>query len=310
MDLRQLELFLAVIDQSSVSKAAASMSITTSAVSQQLHNLAAGMRTELFVKRSKRLIPTPSALRLAEHARSVLRHVDRIEREFKGETRTGPETIHMACGATTLLYNLGHPLRLLRKQFPHIVIRITVLSTEEMVAGVFDRRFDMALISLPFPIGNLGVIPLYDEEMLILRPSTKRMRSWRVSAIQPSELAQAPFLLYPKRSNLRSIVDRFFLEIGIQPKVAMEVDETGVIKGLVESGFGYSVLPEFALHSGARFFRAFRVPGKRVRRVQALVYVKTEIPQPVTMSIASVLQRALARNRADAAERNQTGFEG
>jgi DNA-binding transcriptional LysR family regulator len=69
MDLRQLELFLAVIEQASVTKAAGRMSLSPSAVSLQLRNLAVGMRTELFVKSGKRLVPTPAALRLAEHAR-------------------------------------------------------------------------------------------------------------------------------------------------------------------------------------------------------------------------------------------------
>jgi DNA-binding transcriptional LysR family regulator len=176
-------------------------------------------------------------------------------------------------------------------------MRITVMPTEEMVAGVLDRRFDLALVSLPFPTGDLGVMPLFDEEMLILRPSVKRMRSWHVGAIQPSELAGASFLLYPKRSNMRAMIDQFFLECGIQPKVTMEADDTEVIKGLVESGFGYSILPEFALHSGSRFFQAFRVPGKRLGRVQALVYAKPENPRALTMSIARFLHGALAGAR-------------
>jgi DNA-binding transcriptional LysR family regulator len=45
MDLRQLELFLAVIDTSSVTLAAQKMYITPGAVSLQLHNLAAELRT-------------------------------------------------------------------------------------------------------------------------------------------------------------------------------------------------------------------------------------------------------------------------
>ena len=208
MDFRQLELFLAVIDQSSVTKAAARMSLSTSAVSLQLRNLAKGMRTELFVKSGKRLLPTPAALRLAEHARSLLQHVDRIEREFENDPAKDARPFYLACGATTLIYRLGRPLRLLRKQFPQITMRITVMPTEEMVAGVLDRRFDLALVSLPFPTGDLGVMPLFDEEMLILRPSAKRMLSWHVGAIQPSELAEATFVLYPKLSNMRALIDR------------------------------------------------------------------------------------------------------
>src|ERR1700691_1691836 len=108
------------------------------------------------------------------------------------------------------------------------------------------------------------------------------MRSWHVGAIQPPELAGASFLLYSKRSNMRAMIDQFFLETGIQPKVTMEADDTEVIKGLVESGFGYSILPELALHSGSRFFQAVRGPGRAVGRVQALVYAKPENPRALT----------------------------
>ena len=299
MDVRQLRLFLAVIDQASVTKAAASLSLSSSAVSQQMRNLAAEMRAELFIRNNKRLVPTPMALLLAEHARSLLQHVDRVEREFKDEPPTPSRNFCLACEATTLVYRLGPPLRLLRERFPHITMRITVIQAEQMIAGVFDRRFDLGLVSLPLPTANLGVLPLYNEEMLILRPSTKRMRKWHVGAIQPSELAEAPFVLYPKLSNMRALIDRFLLDIGVLPKVTMEADDTGVIKGLVEAGFGYSVLPEFALHSGDRFFEVFRVPGKRIQRVQALVYVNPDNPHTLTTSIARFMKEALERRSAD-----------
>jgi len=136
MDLRQLELFLAVIEQSSVTKAAARVGLSTSAVSLQLRNLAAGMRTELFVKSGKRLLPTPAALRLAEHARSLLQHVDRIEREFENDPSKDSRPFYLACGATTLIYRLGRPLRLLRKQFPRITMRITAMPARNMYAWV------------------------------------------------------------------------------------------------------------------------------------------------------------------------------
>ena len=67
MDLRQLELFLAVMDTASVTLAAQKMYITPGAVSLQLHNLAAELRTELFIRAGKRLQPTPNAHRLAGH---------------------------------------------------------------------------------------------------------------------------------------------------------------------------------------------------------------------------------------------------
>jgi LysR family transcriptional regulator, nitrogen assimilation regulatory protein len=293
VDVRQLELFLAVIEHSSVTKAAERVGLSPGAVSLQLRNLGLGLRTELFVRSGKHIVPTPAALRLADRARQLMRQFHQIEREFENDPATDSHPFHFACGATALIFKLRRPFRQLRKQFPKISMQVTVAPTEEMVAGVMDRRFDLALVTLPFPTGDLGVTHLFEEELVILRPSAKRLHGWHVGAIEPAEMAQAHFLLYPKRSNMRAIIDQFFGEIGIQPKVTMEADDTGVIKGLVECGFGYSILPEYALRTGAKFFQTFRVPGKRVTRGQALVYAKAENPRALTMAVVKLLRTAL-----------------
>lgn len=293
VDIRQLDLFLAVIDHSGVTRAAERMGLSPGAVSLQLRNLALGLRAELFVRSGKRLVPTPAALRLAEHSRNLLRQFHQLEREFENDPATDTRPFYFACGATALIYKLRRPFRQLRKQFPKIAMQVMVAPTEEMVAGVMERRFDLALVTLPFPTGDLGVTPLFEEELLILRPSPKRLQGWHVGTMDPAEMAAAPFLLYPKRSNMRAIIDQFFAELGIQPQVTMEADDTGVIKGLVESGFGYSMLPEFALRTGAKFFQTFRAPGKRVKRGQALVYAKTENPRALTTSVVKLLRGSL-----------------
>lgn len=294
MDFRQLELFLAVIEQSSVTRAAEKMYLSPGAVSLQLHSLADDLQTELFVRRGKHLAPTPAALRLAEHARLVLSQVRQIEHEFSGDPMTDQRPFHFATGASTLIHRLGPPLRRLRKKFPNTPIEITVSATEEMVAGLLDRRFDLALISLPFSNDGIDVIPLYEEELLVLKPSPHRVSGWHVGVMQPSDLAHASFLLYPKRSNMRTIIEQFLRDIGIAPRVIMEADDTEAIKKAVEAGFGYSILPEGALRGGSRFFQVFRVQGRRIVRTQALAMARTERRRALTESIARFLESALA----------------
>ncbi len=293
MDFRELELFLAVIEQSSVTKAAQKMNLSPGAISLRIHKLAAGLRTDLFVKSGKRLLPTPAALQLAEKAKVLIRQLREAEQQFANDASTDTRPFHFASGATTLIHRLAKPMRLLRKQYPNTTIQVTVSPTEEMVAGLLDHRFDLALISLPVQTENLTLWPLFEEELLILRPSAKSVRGWHVAAMQPAELATASFLLYPKRSNMRSLIDAFFVELGVNPRVTMEADDTEVIKRLVESGFGYSILPEFALRSQPKFFQTFRIPGHRVVRRQALAMAQSEYPRALTVSIAKLLQSAL-----------------
>ena len=293
MDIHQLKLFLAVMESASMTQAAEKIHLSPGAVSLQLHNLAGELHTELFVRSGKRLVPTPAASRLAEQAREVVKLMGHIQQEFENDLSHDVRPFHFATGVTTLIYQLGRPLRQLRKQYPHAEIRVTVGVTEEIVAGLHDRRFDLGLISLPVSEENLAIIPLFDEELFVLRPAANNVRRSRIGSMPTEELARAPFLLYPKRSNMRQIIDRFFQEIGVTPRVVMEADDTEAIKRLVESGFGYSILPEHALRGRNRFFQTYRIEGHRLTRSLALAMVRTDYPRKLTTSIAEFLHKAL-----------------
>ena len=210
MDVHQLELFLAVMDSPSMTRAAEKVHLSPGAVSLQLHNLAEELHTELFVRRGKHLIPTPAASRLAERARELVRLMGHIQQEFQNDITKDTRPFHFATGVTTLIYQLGRPLRQLRSRFPHAEIRVTVGVTEEMVAGLHERRFDLALITLPVPEDNLQIIPLFDEELLVVRPSLKKTASSHIGTLRPAVLMNVPFLLYPKRSNVRRAIDGIF----------------------------------------------------------------------------------------------------
>ncbi|PWU04337.1 MAG: hypothetical protein C5B51_17030 [Terriglobia bacterium] len=294
MDFRQLEVFLAVMQHSSVTHAADKLYLSPGAVSLQLHNLAAELNTELFVRSGRRIVPTEHAFRLAGHAREVMRKIREIQQDFLNVPGEDARPFHFATGATTLIHRLGTPLRMLRKKFPRADIHVTVGATEAIVAGILDGRYDLGLISLPWPEQNLTIVPLFEEELLVLRPARQPSSTATVAPIQPAELASAPFLLYPKSSNMRQMIDRYFAELGINPRVIMEADETEAIKRLVEAGFGYSVLPQFALRARGARFQTLRVPGRRLTRQQALAMPKTEYPRALTLAIAEFLRSTLA----------------
>lgn len=293
LDIRQLELLVAVVDLTSVTKAAEKMHLSPGAISLQLHNLADELQTELFVRSGRQLLPTPAGLRLAEHGRNLVRQMRQIMQEFSNNPETDSRPFHFATGATALLHRLGRPLRLLRKQYPLITFEVTVLPTEDIVAGLIDRRFDLGLISLPFSQANLRVMPLYEEELLVVKPTHRSQTTWHVGNISAEEVGSASFLLYPKRSNMRSLMEKLFQEINVSPRILMEADDTEAIKRLVEAGFAWSILPEFALRTKPRFFQPFRVEGKRVKRTQALAMAETDYPRALTNSIATFLHSEL-----------------
>jgi DNA-binding transcriptional LysR family regulator len=217
-----------------------------------------------------------------------------LKQEFADDTALDARPFHFATGATTLIYRLGRPFRMLRKRYPRLDLHVTVLATEEIVAGLIDRQFDLGLISLPVRNDNLRIIPLFEEELLVVRPAPHRGRGSHIGTIQPHELDGAPFLLYPQHSNMRSMIDRFLDNLGLKRRVIMEASDTEAIKGLVESGFGYSILPQYALKGSKRSLQIMRVAGHRLVRSQALATSIVARPRALTESVATFLKEALA----------------
>lgn len=117
----------------------------------------------MFVRNGKKLSPTPAALRLAEHARNLVRLTSQIKQEFETDVSTDTRPFHFSTGVTTLIYQLGKPLRQLRQQYPKAEIRVTVNPTEETIEGLHNRRFDLGLVTLPVPEEGLKIMPLFER---------------------------------------------------------------------------------------------------------------------------------------------------
>jgi DNA-binding transcriptional LysR family regulator len=295
MDLRQIEVFLAVMENATVTQTAQRLHVSPGAVSLQLRGLAKELRAELFVRCGRHIAPTPQAHRFAEHAREVMKKIREIEQDFADSAAGDQRPFHFACGATTLIYRLGGPLRSLRKRFPNADVHVTVAATERIVDGLLNRRFDLGLLSLPVVQPSLNIEPLFEEELLVIRPAHRSLGDGSVSTVQPEELAGARFLLFPKDSNMRTMIDRFFQELGISPRVTMEADDVEAIKRMVEAGFGYSILPQFALGGRGRSFQKLRVPGRRLARKQALAMSRSGYPRALTAAVAEMIQAAVGK---------------
>ena len=293
MDIRQLDIFLEVLEHSSVTRAAETLFLSPGAVSLQIHNLAAELRTELFVRSGRRIIPTEHALRLAEHSRQLRRKLREIQQDFDNVPANDQRPFHFATGATTLIYALGRPLREIRRKYPKADVHVTVGVTEGIVAGLLERRYDLGLISLPWEHEGVTISPLFEEELLVVRPVKNPVSGRAVLPVQPKELQRASFLLYPPSSNMRHFIDGYFRDLGINPRVTMEADDTEVLKHLVEAGFGYSILPRLALRGKGYRFQTLRVPGRPLVRKQALAMAQTDYPRALTTAIADVIRSSI-----------------
>jgi DNA-binding transcriptional LysR family regulator len=291
MVLRQIEMFHALLSAGSVTRAAEQVAVSPGAVSLQIKALSEELNAELFIRAGRQLAPTPAALQLAEYTRQILDLVAAIQAQFQGGNEYHDRRPFVfASGLTTLVYQLGRAIRLIRKRYPSNDFRVAVGSTEQIVQGLRSRSFDLGLISLPVDPAGLDITPLFEEEMLLLRPASGGPHAPK---IRPAELSKLSFILYPSNTTSRTIIDGCFQQIGLRPRVIMESEDTEAIKKLVEAGFGCSILPEHALRSRARRFHTARIEGRRIVRTLALARPSLKYPRRLTLSIADLIRSML-----------------
>ena len=110
---------------------------------------------------------------------------------------------------------------------------------------------------------ELVTVPAMEEEMmLVAHPSHPLAKKRR---IVPQDLAQQPFVLFEAASNSRRVVDAFFIRERIEPRIVMETENVEILKALVRSEMGITIIPYPAVAREVEAGSCF-VPGFRAHR--------------------------------------------
>ena len=129
---------------------------------------------------------------------------------------------------------------------------------------------DLGFITLPVNESELVTVPAMEEEMLIVaHPSHPLARKKR---IVPQDLAQQPFVLFEAASNSRRVVDTFFIKERIEPRIVMETENVEILKALVRSEMGITIIPYQAVAREVRSRQLFcaRISGAPLVRLHGL----------------------------------------
>ena len=89
IDILTLQLFVAIVEDQSIAKAAERKHIAVSAVSRRISDMEDMLEVELLHRHSKGIEPTPAGFALLEHARIVLGNLSQLETDMVGYRQGG-----------------------------------------------------------------------------------------------------------------------------------------------------------------------------------------------------------------------------
>ena len=248
----QVAAFVEVARQGSLRRAAESVVITEQGLRNRLLALEQRLGVELYRKRRG----LRRATQLTEAGRQFLPHaVAFLERGRElGELFAGdgaaeqPREVHVVASQYLILYVLIDAVRRFHAAFPHVHVRLTTQTEQQIEQTLLDSP-DVAMgVAAPYePSRELQYQNLFSMDWSLVTPP--RHPLLKRPAVTLKDLAQVPLILFERGSTGRQhVVDAFHAQ-GVSPLVDMETTNTEIIVRMVEAGLGVSVVP--LLPSGA-----------------------------------------------------------
>lgn len=169
LKLRHLEVFNALFDAGSVSRAAQRLNLSQPAVSVALGNLEAELGFRLFHRDRGFFAPTNEAILLHNEVQQGVAALARLEQRAD-EVRSGSTgRISVATNGVLAFNLLPGLIAEFRRDYPGTYIDIRVHSSRQIASLVGNRQIDLGFIDVPVPVAGLNAEHFKMECICIFR---------------------------------------------------------------------------------------------------------------------------------------------
>jgi DNA-binding transcriptional LysR family regulator len=282
MDVRQLDMFRAVAEEGGFTRAAQRLNVSQSAVSRQVKLLEDELGGLLLHRTGKGVVLTGPGELLLKAANRIHRDLQDVVWQISETQTLQRGALSLGGGMTVCMYILPRLLKKFRSLYKDVELRVTSGTSEAVLRLIRNHQVDLGLLTLPIVATDLEVLPVLKEEMVVV--TAPRHPLSRERTVEARTLARYPLIVFEQGSNTRKVLDQFFLEQEIPVNVAMETENVEIIKAMVASGLGITVIPYTAIAHEMRSgrFGWARLRGRRIFRETGWVYLKSDyVPRAV-----------------------------
>lgn len=246
--LRQLQVFVSVAQQGSVSRAAESLSLSQSAASTSLTELERQSGCQLFDRVGKRLSLNALGHQLLPQAVALLDQAREIEDLLNGKSGFGS----LAVGATLTVGNYLATLLIgsFMQRHPECQVSLHVQNTANIVQQIAHYELDLGLIEGDCQHPDIEVQPWVEDELTVFCAPQHPLAKRGIASLE--QLTQEAWILREQGSGTRLTFDQAMRHHPQSLNVRLELEHTEAIKRAVESGLGIGCISRLALRDAFR----------------------------------------------------------
>jgi DNA-binding transcriptional LysR family regulator len=270
MDLSALQIFLAVAEERSFSRAAAKVHRTQPAVSQAVRRLEADLGEELFDRSSKSGTLTDAGRVLQNYGQRLVRLAEETEsamRELR-DLRRGRVLI----GANEAAVHTLLPLMArFRQRAPHLTLDVRRVPARQIAVEVQQGSLDFGALTFRPPETGLLEVPVGTDELVLLVPPTHALAKRKQVSME--DVAGEPVVAHNDPSPARERVLRLFEEHHVPLNMVISLPSLDGIKRAVELKIGVAMLPRRCAVTELASGRLVAIPVNGISRKRQITLV-------------------------------------
>lgn len=284
MDIKQLEVFVAVAKHKSFSKAAREVFLTQPTISSHIQNLEKEMNTVLLKRSNKTIELTDSGQILYNHAIVILNDCKKALydiREYSGKIEG---SIHIVCSSIPEAYIFPRFLDFFCEKFPNIKFTIDHSDSNLVIPEILSERASFGIVGSKLKHPHVDFKDLLDDELILICPNDTKVKDDN-GFIEVEDFMNMTYIMRKEGSGTRNVIVNTLSEAGLNSQnmnVRALVASNDAIIEMVKSGLGSSLVSEISVLDRIRRgeIKGYRVKGLEFRRKFYFIFSKKKIFTP------------------------------
>ena len=292
LNLHHLRVFARVAQESSFTRAAASLHLSQPAVSKAVRELERQTGLPLFERAGRSTRLTAAGESLSARARELFAVELSAEEELRALRGLTGGVLRVGASTTVATYLLFPYLGRFRAANPRVELRVASANTRAIARALLERRLDIALVEGPVQHPQIDVVPWRADELMVIVPPSHRLARRR--SIRLRDLAGEPFIVREPGSGTRKVAERALAAQGVEIDVALQLGSTEAIKQAVAAGLGLAFVSRFAVGDQVALGRlaAISVREAALGRMLTELRLRGRAPGPAAAAFRELLALA------------------
>ena len=252
MDIKQMTYILTIAQEGGISKAAAKLFITQSALDQQLLKLEKELGTPLFYRSRGSFALTAAGKVYVDYAKQMVdlkNEAYRIIHDMADRQR-GTLSLAFAPERGMEMFMAVYPM--FYQYYPKINVIPREISVRRQLEMLQNDELDLGFVSArEQERPGLTCTTLLKEEFVLITPKDHPLAALAappgepLTVLEMEQLRDLTFCLIYRQSTQREIIDPIFERAGFKPDIFLETASNRANVSMVEKGLSCSVMPYF-----------------------------------------------------------------